>query len=121
MSHGTRGRLVRALAGGFGVLLCTGLVGCMGWDKPKDTKQTKAPHQQGLPNIIPANNGGIPKTGQPTANAFNGPGGNLATNNFSPTGVNANTRFGSNGINTNNTGTVQPANYNTFGTQPGQP
>jgi hypothetical protein len=120
MSQGTRGRLVRVAATGLGVLICTGLVGCMGMDKPKDTKQTKAP-QQGLPGIIPANNGGVPRTGQPQANANTIPGANLAANTYSPTGVNANNRFASNGNNTLNTPTAQTPNYGPFGNQPGQP
>ena len=41
MAQGTRGRWIRAATTGFGMVLCTGLVGCMNWDKPKDTKATK--------------------------------------------------------------------------------
>ena len=39
MAHGTRGRWLRVAATGFGVMLCTGLVGCMGWDKSKVTNE----------------------------------------------------------------------------------
>jgi hypothetical protein len=60
MAQGTRGRWLRVAATGFGVVLCTGLVGCMNSDKPKDTKvATKQPTQglPGTPTLPPGNNG----------------------------------------------------------------
>lgn len=117
MAHGTRGRWVRVAATGFGVLLCTGLIGCMNSDKPKDLKQTKAPTGlPGTPTLAP-NGGAMTKTGQPP---LNGVGANGQPNNIlSPTGVNATpTRFASTGNNTLNTGgNIQPVNY-TAGQQP---
>ena len=62
MAHGTRGRWVRATAAGFGVMLCTGLVGCKDIDKPKDKVTVRQP-SPGLPNLQP-----IGRTGQQPVN-----------------------------------------------------
>lgn len=121
MSQGTRGRLIRAATTGFGVLLCTGLVGCMNWDKSKDSKSTKQPGQ-GLPGTptLNTNTGaaantkiGQPYTGQPYA----GPGANIQpAGGFATSGAG---RVGTTGQNTN-TGSVTPQ-YGNWPPQPGNP
>ena len=69
MAHGTRKRWLRVATTGFGVLLCTGLVGCLNDDKSKDTKAATK-QLPGTPRLD-ANGNVIGKTGQPTT--FNGP------------------------------------------------
>ncbi len=66
MAQGTRGRWVRVATTGLGVLLCTGLVGCLNSDKDKRDKLTRQPTQglHGTPTIGP-NGLPITKNGQP--------------------------------------------------------
>jgi hypothetical protein len=67
MAHGTRGRWLRVATTGLGVVLCTGLVGCLNSDKSKDTKI--GAKQQGLPKtpyLGGPNPGAMAKGGQPT-------------------------------------------------------
>jgi hypothetical protein len=114
MAQGKRGRWVRVAATGLGVLLCTGLVGCMNNDKPKGIQ--KAP--VGLPGTatLPANNTGAMNGRTGAQNQFTGQGG------ASPAaGLGAGQqRFGNTGT-SNFNGGVQPTNFNTFGANPGQP
>jgi hypothetical protein len=113
MAQGTRGRLLRAAAAGFGVLLCTGLIGCadMNWAKLKDQQSKKA--QQPLPGMIPANGSAAVNGTNPTPGAF----GNPATNNrpgmfASTTGTPAG-RVPTTGNNTLTNGGIVPINYET--------
>jgi hypothetical protein len=112
MAQGPRNRWMRVATTGLGVVLCTGLVGCMGWDKSKDTKGTSkvTPGLPGLQTLPPGgNNPAATKTGQP---GFTGSGSNLqpaAGFGMQPTGTGVG-RFGTDGINTNK-GTVQPIDY----------
>lgn len=115
MAHGTRGRWLRVAATGFGVVLCTGLVGCMNTDKPKDkgTVRQPGPGLTGTP-MLPsgAGAGAVGRTGQP-GGQFTGPGANLQqAGGFQPApgGVAGQQRFGSTGQNTNTSG--QPPAYN---------
>ena len=120
MAQGSRGRWLRVAATGFGVLICTGLVGCLNGDKPKDTKSTGKQPTPGLPGTprldapgVGAGTGGTgamntPKGGQPT-NQFTGAGANLqpgggfaASNQFRP---------GTTGQNTLTSNPQQPINY----------
>ena len=93
MAQGTRGRWLRVAATGFGAVLCTGLVGCMNSDKPKDTKVGTKQPGQGLPgtptlpngangaamNRTPGGTGAYGGTaiGATGSGAFGGPGSNL--------------------------------------------
>ena len=80
MAHGTRGRWMRVATTGFGVVLCTGLAGCMNTDKPKETKATPKLPPPGLTGtpMLPggAGAGAVGRTGQPTGQ-FVGAGANL--------------------------------------------
>ncbi|MBN9120685.1 MAG: hypothetical protein J0I06_16300, partial [Planctomycetes bacterium] len=123
MAQGTRGRWVRAAATGFGVVLCTGLVGCMNSDKPKDTKATRQPGPglPGTPMLQPGAGAGAaanrtpqPGLGQP----YNGPGGNIQpTGGFGTTGTSGSFRTGSTGVNPLTTSVPQP----NFSAPPGAP
>ena len=118
MAHGTRGRWLRVASTGFGMVLCTGLVGCMNDDKPKDTKATKLPGQ-GLPGtpMLPNGAGAVSKTGQPAGGYYGTPGGGIQqTGGFQPGNGQ---RINSNGLNTNNYG--QPPANNFGAMAPGTP
>lgn len=110
MAQGTRGRWVRTIVAGLGVTFSTGLVGCMNWDKPKDTKSTTPPKAglPGTPTLPAGGNGGIagqPKWQVPGAGQYTGPGGNIQPNNNFATGAPA--RTGTNGLTTTAGGTNQ--------------
>ncbi|MBM3978785.1 MAG: hypothetical protein FJ304_00605 [Planctomycetes bacterium] len=107
MAQGTRRRLVRLATASFGVLLSTSLVGCLNWDKSKDTKKNNQPTPglYGTPTIPPGGQPPVNNTG-----AFKGPGGNLQ-NTGAP-------RQPSNGFNTNTGNYGQPVDYRG---QPGGP
>ncbi len=115
MAHGTRGRWLRVAGTGFGVVLCTGLAGCMNTDKPKDkgTVRQPGPGLTGTP-MLPsgAGAGAVGRTGQP-GGQFAGAGANLQpAGGFQPAPgtVAGQQRFGSTGQNTNTSG--QPPAYN---------
>lgn len=118
MAQGTRGRWLRVAATGFGVVLCTGLVGCLHDDKAKDTKV--GAKQQGLPGTPkldgPAGQGGIAKNGQPgyPNNGFppNGSSNIQQPGGLQPAGAGMGTGQyrNNNGLNTNN-GTVPQQNF----------
>jgi hypothetical protein len=97
MAQGTRGRWLRVAATGFGVVLCTGLVGCMNSDKPKDTKVGTKQPTQGLPGTptLPggANGAAMNKT----------PGGTGA---YGGTAIGAGSTFGGSGSNVMQAGGV---------------
>lgn len=106
MAQGTRGRFVRTAAIGLGMVIGTGLVGCTGWDKPKETKATKAPGQ-GLPGTptLPPSGGTAGAKWQPgTGSQFTGPG-SMQQPNFATAGTAGGFQPGRTGINTN-TGTA---------------
>jgi hypothetical protein len=121
MAHGTRGRWLRVAATGFGVMLCTGLVGCLHDDKPKDTKVGA---NKQLPNTpqLPPGAGSLTKAGQQAQPGQPGyvtpgyppPGGpNIQqTGGFQPAGNGLGAgagQFRTNGLNTN-PGTVPQQN-----------
>lgn len=114
MAQGTRGRWVRAIVAGLGVTFSTSLVGCMNWDKPKETKSTTPP-KAGLPGTptLPAGGtaGGAaqPKWSVPGAGQYTGAGSNIQPNNNFATG--APPRTGTNNLNTT-------AGPNPYGVQP---
>jgi hypothetical protein len=110
MAQGTRGRWIRAASAGFGVMLCTGLVGCMNWDKPKDTAKTK-PGLPGTPTL-PQNNGAA--SGVSNNKAFQQPAGQQPG--FATGTTGGPFRMGTN---TNTAGTGQ--NWNNGPAQPGYP
>ena len=118
MAQGSRGRWLRVASTGFGVVLCTGLVGCMNTDKPKDTKATAKLPPPGLTGtpMLPsgAGAGAVSRTGQPSGQ-FVGAGANLVQ---PAGGTFAGQRYPSNGMNTNTTG--QPPAYN-YAAAPGAP
>src|SRR5262245_35552638 len=111
MAQGTRGRWLRVAASGFGVVLCSGLVGCWNMDKPKDSvgggKPT--PGLPGTPTLQPGmGNPAANKTGQP-GGQFTGTGANLQPSGGMQPGAGlGQTRTGTNGLNTNMIGAVQP-------------
>jgi hypothetical protein len=86
-------------------MLCTGLVGCMNWDKSKDTKAT-GQVKTGLPGTpkLQPNDGTASRTGQPGAGQFAGPGANLQQPGFATAGNSGGFRPGTNGLNTNTAG-----------------
>jgi|GEM_PF-3365949 len=115
MAQGTRGRWMRLAATGFGVLLCTSLVGCWNTDKPKDTKATT---KQYLPGTTRLDSAGNPINTNSSQNpAYRSTG----LNSQSSSGLNSNPAAGlgngqpqriyTDGRNTNNSSVVQPANY----------
>lgn len=116
MAHGSRKRWLRAAATGFGVLICTGLVGCLNSDKSKDTKfptttKQPGPGLPGMPTLQPgAGNLPAPK-GPGTTQPY--PNGNII-----PTG--GTSGFGTypprDGVNYNKTG---PQQFNDGPAQPG--
>ncbi len=125
MAHGTRGRWLRVATTGFGMVLCTGLVGCMNTDKPKDKVAAKQPGPglvgtPTLPSGAGAGAGAISKIGQPAGQYYGTtPGtGVQPAGGFQPGAGAGPTRFGSNGQNTNTSGQSQPYNY---ATAPGAP
>jgi hypothetical protein len=95
MAQGTRVRIGRATTFGLGVVLCSGLVGCLGTDSGSKKSQTQLPTKTGTvgPNGVNWNN-------QPN----------------SPLGANTTTRPGTGA--TPPAGGVQPAGGSTFGSQP---
>ncbi len=120
MAQGTRGRWMRVAATGFGVLLCTSLVGCMNSDKPKDLRKQGLP---GTPSLSATNPGAANARTRMGTQQYGGPGANLQQG--SPTspaaGLGAGaTRYGTSGTNSYNSG-AQPTNFNTYGANPGQP
>jgi hypothetical protein len=82
MPQGPRRGWVRAVFTGLGVVLCTGLVGCMNSDKdrviPSKIGNTK-PAPPGLPGLNripgPPGSGGVGVNGQPTNGGFQPTGG----------------------------------------------
>lgn len=110
MAHGTRGRWVRVAATGFGVLIGTGLIGCMHTDKDKKEKTATKTPTPGLPGtpMISAN-GTASRTAAP--NQFGSGGIQQAAGTGQP-------RVGSTGLNTLNTSvppqTFGGPNANTF-------
>jgi len=116
MAQGTRGRWLRVAATGFGVVICTGLIGCMNTDK-KDTKITGKQPTPGLPGLqqIPPGGSGanaMTRTGAP--GTFNSPGVQPAGG-FTPGAGAAPVRTG---LNNNTSGSSQQYNY---GAAPGAP
>ena len=115
MAQGSRGRWLRVASTGFGVVLCTGLVGCMNGDAPKNTKATPKLPPPGLTGtpMLPsgAGAGAVGRTGQPSGQ-FAGAGANLQpAGGFQPAGGSfAGQRYPTNGLNGNTTG--QPPAYN---------
>ena len=112
MAQGSR-RLWRVATTGFGVLICTSLVGCLNWDKSKDTKNTgkqPGPGLYGTPTLPPGGTGAMntnTKSGQPN-NTF--AGSNLAPGGgFVPGG--SQFRPDATGRNTLTSNPQQPFNY----------
>ena len=115
MAQGTRGRWVRGAAAGLGVLLCTGLVGCMNTDKDKKDKLATKQPGPGLPGTPPigANGQSITKTGG--APAF---GAGASGSGIQQTGGITPQRYGSTG---SNSLTSPPQTFGNTSAQPGSP
>jgi hypothetical protein len=118
---------MRVAATGLGVLLCTGLVGCMNSDKPKDIKKSPT-GLPGTPTLPPGNagamNNGVSRTGvNGTNQPYAGPGANLQAGAYNSPAAGlggGQQRYGTTGQNTlRNTGGVQPAGYTNYA--PGAP
>jgi len=99
------------------VMLCTGLIGCMPWEKSKDTKNTKLPQLPGTPKIDPAANGAAAKTwsgnGQPT--------GPVQQPGFATSGNSGGFRPGITGVHTNANANMNTSTANQYGNWPPQP
>lgn len=124
MAQGTRGRWIRAATTGLGVMVCTGLIGCMNSDKPKDTKLAKQPAAglPGTPTLPPG--GAASRPGQFGGSQFTGSGANIQpTGGFGTVGAGAPGRVGTNGLNTNTSTVGQSQNWNqqNWPAQPGNP
>lgn len=119
MAQGTRGRWIRATTAGFGMVLCTGLVGCMNWDKPKETAKAK-PGLPGTPTLQQPNGVANNKMGQPPGQ-FTGTGSNLQQQPTFATGTQGGPfRTGPTNTNTGTAGAsqnwpAQPGNPGTIG------
>ncbi|WP_162670604.1 hypothetical protein [Gemmata massiliana] len=121
MAQGTRGRWLRGAAVGLGVVLCTGLVGCMNTDKDKKDKlpaKQPSPGLTGTP-LIPPGSQSISKTGgSPGFGTGYGNGSGIQQ-----TGGTTPSRVGSSGVNTLSSPpqTSLPSNYGNSSAQPGSP
>ncbi|AMV25082.1 hypothetical protein VT84_11850 [Gemmata sp. SH-PL17] len=121
MAQGTRGRWLRVAAAGLGMVLCTGLVGCMNTDKDKKDKlptKQPSPGLTGTP-LIPPGSQSISKTGgSPGFGSAYGNGSGIQQ-----TGGAIPSRVGSSGVNTLSSPpqTGLPSNFSNPSAQPGSP